>query len=551
MESLKALAAATFALANAAPAAPWSFGLISDTQWPLAGDSASGRRNPNSVAADIIRQVDREFARRGVKFVVAVGDVTDNGSAAALDTRATMAQELYNRGIGFFPLRGNHEASRTSASEFVRVFPQTRDGVQNRTPEDAFNWTDSADLHMEPPAGGPFKVGSDFSSPSARLAGLSYSFRYANARIVMLDQFAPPDGLENAVDSQLAWIGSVLSSRPSGSHAFVFSHKGLITQNHPDGLFGSDPSKDTAGQNAFVRILAANGVRCLIGGHDHMHNRSLVATSNDPSARVQEVVLASDSYKFYQPRPSDNDSVYDLLKLGRRRETPIAQRLYDIGYYIATVDGPDVEIEFHGVPSGLSAEGDIRSVPPLDGKWSLREKFGYSLLGKEFVVPQGRPYAGIADTMDSTRLRILGGTNTGAARFDDGRPCSQLVGTSWSERTDAVSRVVRLRGLEKAVGTSTTPVFALALSAGGRSRDRRALLAGEIHLASPDSTGHWVDAVSLDSAGSRKFMVRAWKATDSVGTWGIDPSTSEVWAVVDHGGDFALVDRRRMSGGRR
>ena len=45
--------------------AQWKFGLIADTQWPAAGDSASGYKNPNSVAADIINQVNKEFMAKG------------------------------------------------------------------------------------------------------------------------------------------------------------------------------------------------------------------------------------------------------------------------------------------------------------------------------------------------------------------------------------------------------------------------------------------------------------------------------------------------------
>ena len=50
----------------------WSFGVISDTQWTAPDDG----RNPNSVAVDIINHVNQEFISKGVKFVVAVGDIT-------------------------------------------------------------------------------------------------------------------------------------------------------------------------------------------------------------------------------------------------------------------------------------------------------------------------------------------------------------------------------------------------------------------------------------------------------------------------------------------
>jgi len=40
---------------------------------------------------------------------VQVGDLTDSGTVNAIDTTALFRQPLYNAGIGFFPIRGNHE----------------------------------------------------------------------------------------------------------------------------------------------------------------------------------------------------------------------------------------------------------------------------------------------------------------------------------------------------------------------------------------------------------------------------------------------------------
>ena len=85
----------------------WKFGVIADTQWDVADDG----KNPNTVAANIIKQVDSQFIAAGVKLVVAVGDMVDTGSQVNDYTRALYAQDLYNAGIGFYPTRGNHEAA--------------------------------------------------------------------------------------------------------------------------------------------------------------------------------------------------------------------------------------------------------------------------------------------------------------------------------------------------------------------------------------------------------------------------------------------------------
>jgi hypothetical protein len=90
------------------------------------------------------------------------------------------------------------------------------------------------------------------------LNGLSYSFDYNNARFVLLDQFTRTDGTSylnssnNNIIDQQAWINTQLSTRQASTHAFVFGHKGLITENHADILFGSNPSANPDAQNAFI-----------------------------------------------------------------------------------------------------------------------------------------------------------------------------------------------------------------------------------------------------------------------------------------------------------
>jgi len=258
----------------AAPAptsAPWKFGVMADTQWDAPDDG----NNPNSVAVDIINQLNQQFIAAGVRFVVQVGDLSNSGSTYAMDTRALFAQPLYNAGIGFFPLRGNHDASAAAATEFVRVFPQTVSGLQNATPADVLSSStlnpDQAAQPSPEKTGASFNVGSSFSSPSASLTGLSYTFDYHDARFVLLDQFTPPDNSANTIDSQQEWISRTLGSRPATGHAFVFTHKGVITETHPDTLFGQTPSRDPNGQNAFLASLESSGVRYLLGGHDHVY----------------------------------------------------------------------------------------------------------------------------------------------------------------------------------------------------------------------------------------------------------------------------------------
>lgn len=563
----------TLALSGLARTEVLKFGLIADTQWPatvtqtvtvkdangivlkaasgkdstvkvaMNADSLSGYRNPKTVAVDILRQVDKEFIAKGTKFVIAVGDITDDGAVAGMDVRATWAQELYNAGIGFFPLRGNHEDEQVGANtrEFLRVFPQTRDGIQNKMPLDAFDWTDSATLHPALPGAAPiaFTVGSGFTSPNAAMSGLSYAFNAGNATFVLLDQFRPADTtVHNAIDSQLTWIDTTLAKRPTGNHAFVLGHKGLITENHADNLFGNDPSKDSSGTNRFIRSLARNGVRYYLGGHDHIFNRSLVATTNDSTIQVQDIILGSDSYKFYTPVAKSVDSMYNLPAFGHLRQTQLAQELYTINYFIVTIDGPRVTVENWGAPSG-QVGGGITSVPDLTGKWTLRERFGYSLNGKEFVVKQGGELSVVADSGLGTKAAILGGINTDTARDYSKRAVVKQVGTGWSEALGAASAQLTLWGLQ-GIGSEQTPAYALSMSYDTTKVSATDLRSGKVAL-SRAVAGAWQNAVQSNFGGTPNFALRAWRNTDTLGTWGIDTVAHTAWAVLNRAGDLAVA----------
>lgn len=527
------------AWASIACAEPWRFGLIADTQWPEIAyyDRLSGWRNPNGVAVDILRQVDREFAARGVALVVAAGDLTDGASLAGMDTRATWAQPLYNRGIGFFPLRGNHDGTAEAAAEFLRVFPQTRDGLMNRTPTSAFDWSDSATLHPELPKDtASFRVGSGFSSPSASLTGLSYAFRHDNATFVLLDQFVPADSSANGIAAQLPWIASTLASRPAGTHAFVLGHKGLITPFHPDGLFGDTPAADSASTNAFLRSLSGNGVRLYFGGHDHVQDRALIASSNDSAVRLQTVALGSDSYKFGTPYAVSHDITWNLPAFGRTLRTPLSQELGRIGFTVATIDGPRAIFETWSAPSG-QVDGTITIVPDLSGQWSLRERYGYSLDGKAFLVSQGQRYAGIADSGQGTKARLLGGNNTCRGKEYAGISFAQHVTTGWSRSAGSASATFSLWGMECGKGDFATPRYAIALGLDTDAPIANAL-AGNLTLGRlEDST--WIRVAGNDSA-TRLPLVRPWQENDAIGTWGVDTATRSVWAVTDRGGDLAI-----------
>jgi len=513
----------------------WAFGVLSDTQWKL---TAGGE---NTCATGIIDALNDQFIGHQCKFVIQVGDLADKEYVTIdgikyrtpLPTRAAHAQVLYDNGIGFFPVRGNHEASATAAGEVKTLFPQTQG--QGANVAGATNF-DSPVLGVNGNA----------------LTGLSYSFDYNNVRCVLIDQFTRFDNSnyttgtnnDNAVD-QVSWITSRLSSHTgSDKHTFIFSHKNLIGQNHKDVLFGANLTSNAAARDTFISACANNGVRYCLGGHDHMHHRSLVST-NDKSASVGQIICSSNSYKFYIPKAGDDG-----------RETPVTQELFTVGYYIFTVDGPRVTVDFYSASHG-SDYGDIDMVDAPPFAFYLRERFGYSLNGEQYLVERGESYAGIESTYNGTKAKILSGTNGNTETDFLARQLQKTLCTGWADATTAgaASHVFSLWGmvdnlslysealpglLPNADESTETDEFALAITYDPKKVRPSDLVSGRFVIISKDDEENWVSAVDLNTGGAKTFVYGPWKATYGLGTYGVDPRTRTVWAVLNHEGDFAL-----------
>lgn len=529
---------------------PWKFGVMADTQWAKNVDGL----NPGTCAVGIITLLNAEFITHDVKFVVQVGDLVDkeddssNGHAGLrnMPVRAGAAKGLYTNGIGFYPVRGNHEGSFSGANEFVNLYPQAR-------------------------GFGPHVFGArDFSSPSEPLDGLSYSFDFGNVRLVLLDQFVRSNGtgynnavttnVDNNIVDQQAWIDGRLADKPKNSHAFVLSHKNLIGQNHVDCLFGANPSTNPVARNAFIASLQANGVRYYLGGHDHMHHRSVVK-SPDGASSVKQVVCASDSYKFYYPAKPANDVVFNSGMC----EISAAEEVDTIGYYIFTVDGPRLTVDFYSSTTGIDF-GDPVGVEdklvnsPANTRFYKRETFGYSLNGKEFLVAQGGTFTTVQDSFEGTVARILGGTNQNTVTDAGARPLTKTVNTGWSHPAggfgQVASHILTLWGTADSLSlwdetlTGLLPngdrpakgdTYALSISYDKNSMRGVRTEYGQFGIGTPGANGRWVNAVSKNFGGTRRFVRGPWNPAYSLGTYGVDTNTRTAWAVINYDGDFAVT----------
>ena len=545
----------------------WKFGVMGDTQWTLhpgnssteiPADDPSGL-NPNSVSVSIINQVDAQFVNLGVKFVIQVGDLTDCGTTAAIVTRALAAQtNLYPHHIGFFPIRGNHETyggeygdlNNYAIPAIQENFPQTR-GLG--TTWGAFNFNSPTHISNE-------------------LDGISYSFDFGflgnSARFLILDTWATqksnpaslpslPTGTLNAdgypygytVNQQQPWINEQLNilTRFTG-HAFVFTHQPLMAESHQDTMFSGYTNANPAWQNAYYSSLMKNGVRYCIAGHDHMHQRSIIA-SPDGKSKLQELICASCSSKFYTPT-----ALADPDWFGQKyRETSDSQELYTVGFYIFTVDGPLVTVDFYSddngqwgsnasYPSGPTNAGTLIT-PTFD--FVKKETWGYSLNGAEYLVNEGSGGTTTQIKFGKTTAQLF---KSSTATDYTLRSLTKIVDTYWANNPGrgAISDVLALMGVMDVGALMSgipTDTFILSMSYDPSVTITLNLInhGRKVTLSTTDENGNWVNAVDENIGGTKNFVFGPWEKSYPLGTYGVDPTTHTAWAVLNYNGDFAVV----------
>jgi DNA repair exonuclease SbcCD nuclease subunit len=534
---------------NVIPPKPWKFGVMADTQWTATADPNNA--NPNHVPVSIINQINQQFINQGVKFVIQPGDLTENGADADIAVRAAAAQTLYSAGIGFFPIRGNHETYTAGNSYGIPAvlanFPQTQ----------CLSNTFGATNCTSPALPAPY---------TDDLKGMSYSFDFgtagSTARFVMIDEWVTPNKSVSAagypygwsIAEQQGWINSSLDKNTRGTdHAFVISHQNLIGENHQDSLFQGYTNANPAMQNDYLASLQNNNVKYHISGHDHVHQRSSIV-SPDGLSKVQGIINSSNSSKFYTPK-----AVTDANWFGQKtRETSLSQELYTVGYYIYTVDGPRVTVDFYSDNHGGWQSDNNYPLASVDStnyplnvtpafNFVKKETWGYSTNGKEFLVGQGGTYTTVQDTYNATTAKILNGTNGSTKKDYTNRQLTKNVDTGWTTKgTDTISDVLSIWGMTD-LGAASTDTFALSVSYDPSVVvNTSSINAGQVvALSTKDVNGNWVNAVDKNAGGRKRFILGAFNKAYPLGTYGVDPVAHTAWAVVNStgSGQFAVVQK--------
>jgi hypothetical protein len=609
----------------------WSFGILADTQWTLGNQNNivdPAGTNPNYTSHSIADQIKNQFIMHNVKFTFQLGDSGNLSGDAAFYKNAEKAQVLYDANIGYFPIRGNHDEYgymygfdgadtngdglmdyTANVPAFLDAFPQTRGSANTFG---ATNFSSPTELIPFDPSNA-YSASWRVFAPNSDLNGLSYSFDYGptgnKARFVLLDTNAmdyrwidtngdgkttcdPPNyspceiyGITYIAGQQQKWISERLNKDARGTtQAFVMSHRGIMGSNHADGIFGSSTSSKSWAQLPFYASLAGNDVKHYISGHDHLYNRSIVKSLDFATTgnQVTQIISSGASTKFYAPAALTQDKI--------NRETEISQELRNVGYYIYTVDGPRVNVDYYSdatgnlqddycYPNGVAgaaprscanAPGSVDSNgnptgPLVPGtlitptfNFVKKDNYGYSLNGQQFLVAQSESYTKVADGFKGTVAKILAGTNNSTAKDatpvkaatppSAPRPFVKAVNTGWTEKNSSLfSDILSLWGMAD-FDTEKTDVYALSMkysftNAREFMKASSDILKGKAGIAALDQNGNWVNAVDLNVGSSyKKFVYGPYQSYYKLGTYGLNYLTGEVWAVINYNADFALAD---------
>lgn len=290
--------------------APWKIAIIGDTH-----DATPRMAGSEGVAVNFINTLYQEILKHGVDMVVQVGDMADaagNESPQGLAKRKELNRVLEQKGIPFYTLRGNHEASPARAEQFRQLFM-------------------------------PGKSRGDKGVATRKL---NYGIRHKNASLYFMDVDQNPAQM---VDFS-AWVKhnrNKANTKPR--HCLVFTHRTLHTpMQFRECLWGRTNDSSADQQNIFYSNLREAGVRFVVTGHLHAHDLYNIK-SPDMKHSLTSLICASAGNKVL-PIPF-------LLPQGGRIHTT-EYRSGITAYYILTIYPDSMTLDTYAAPNnGITDQG--------------------------------------------------------------------------------------------------------------------------------------------------------------------------------------------------
>ena len=404
---------------------PFTIGLLPDTQ---GGSDAMGQAH---VAIHPMDEVLKHQAEKGVDMVLALGDLTDNGSDIEFAEWVSVAEKYAAEGIEFLPIMGNHETSYAYTQNWIA-------NMKNFIPEDA--------VHMP---------GYEW---------VNYYVIRENVLIIGLAYYNLPIAFE--------WIKATVNEiEGEFDHIVVASHDGLIGAKYGQTLEQIvDGTKDDDWvfykQEAIRKFFAAHDV-IYVQGHEHQYQRSLVSakpmlqtlpSSSTPTGGnyrmdvYTQIMSGNASYKGYEFRFGERDLVQAIVSQ-KNATMESGSTHFDVNSSLLTFTGERVDYESwfaeHTAKSN-AADQDF------DADWKMLDKFSRAKNRCETIV---YPNSILADTRpvlvlqpeylthdcygaDGSYVNLVGGVN---ATFNRTDTRTRTLGyTPGFSRAETLTDLVRL-----------------------------------------------------------------------------------------------------------
>ncbi|MBZ2188900.1 metallophosphoesterase [Alcanivorax sp. JB21] len=362
---------------------PLRVGMLPDTQ----GDG------PN-VAVYAMDAVLKRQHDMGADVVIAVGDLTNNGTPEEFAQWLSVADKYREAGMEILPLMGNHEDSWAHTTRWI-------DAMRPYIPADA--------IHM----------------PYAEF--LNYSVVRSNVLIINIRYW----GLAGA----FPWIrDTVARHRDEVDHIIISSHDGLIGakygQVREQIVTGQKGENGLLDQYDEIRRLFVDNDVIWLQGHEHQYQRSVVrgpftavnksldtampvaeTAATGPASRswtetggnyrlpyYTQIMTGNASYKGYELRWGESELVQRII-LHKSNSMSNGSPAYDVNAGMLTFNGPRVDYQSwyaeHTVQNDLSGPGEL-----ADPAWTLFDRFSRTTDRCEKIVYPNSIPAGTRPVLD-------------------------------------------------------------------------------------------------------------------------------------------------------
>jgi hypothetical protein len=280
----------------------WSFVVCGDGRADTKGNRPEDKNGVNVV---ITGEIAQATVQEHAKFLIWTGDLVGGAKDKSvfeteLLTWRGLMTPLYDKGIGVYPVRGNHE---THCKESVEVWNKVFAG----------------------------KYGLPKNGPEGE-QNLTYFIEEGPVLMIGLDEYSAPVKSVNQV-----WLNTVLKDHKK-HFIFAAGHEPAFMDGHHTDVLDVDPVK----RDAFWTSLVNAGARAFFAGHDHLYDHMLVTKAGTLKGKeIHQMVAGTAGAPYYDPGPYTGvNSDWTLTRVKSIGKT--------YGYLLVEVDGDKITISFKG-----------------------------------------------------------------------------------------------------------------------------------------------------------------------------------------------------------